>query len=64
MQIIDRQVCKLRKTKVASFKVLWRNQFVEETTWEAKEDMKNNYPHLFESIENVYQGTHSHLCTL
>ncbi|WMV49533.1 hypothetical protein MTR67_042918 [Solanum verrucosum] len=49
LQILDRQVRKLRTKEVASVKVLWRNQFVEETTWEAEEDMKKRYPHLFES---------------
>ncbi|WMV55429.1 hypothetical protein MTR67_048814 [Solanum verrucosum] len=39
----------LRRPKVASFKVLWKNQFVEEATWEAEEDMKKRYPHLFET---------------
>ncbi|WMV33477.1 hypothetical protein MTR67_026862 [Solanum verrucosum] len=33
--ILDRQVRKLRTKEVASVKVLWRNQFVEEATWEA-----------------------------
>ncbi|WMV19143.1 hypothetical protein MTR67_012528 [Solanum verrucosum] len=32
VQILDRQVRKLRTKEVASVKVLWRNQFVEETT--------------------------------
>ncbi|KAH0738137.1 hypothetical protein KY290_036842 [Solanum tuberosum] len=49
--ILDRQVRKLRTKKVASVKVLWRNQFVEEATWEAEEDMKKRYQHLFESGE-------------
>ncbi|WMV58649.1 hypothetical protein MTR67_052034 [Solanum verrucosum] len=44
-------VCKLRTKEVSSVKVLWRNQFVEEATWEAEKDMKKNYPHLFESGE-------------
>ncbi|WMV42112.1 hypothetical protein MTR67_035497 [Solanum verrucosum] len=30
IQILDHQVCKLRTEDVASVKVLWRNQFVEE----------------------------------
>ncbi|WMV23978.1 hypothetical protein MTR67_017363 [Solanum verrucosum] len=46
-----RQVRKLRTKEVASVNVLWRNQFVEDDTWEAKEDMKKRYPHLFESRE-------------
>ncbi|WMV59518.1 hypothetical protein MTR67_052903 [Solanum verrucosum] len=49
VQILDHQVRKLRTKEVASVKVLWRNQFVEEATWEVEEDMKNRYPHLFES---------------
>ncbi|WMV30940.1 hypothetical protein MTR67_024325 [Solanum verrucosum] len=35
--------------------VLSRNQFVEEATWEAKEDMKKRYPHLFETGETPDQ---------
>ncbi|KAH0656975.1 hypothetical protein KY285_031857 [Solanum tuberosum] len=54
--ILNRQVRKLRTKEVASVKVLWRNQFVEEATWEAEEDMKKRYPHLFESGENADQG--------
>ncbi|WMV18364.1 hypothetical protein MTR67_011749, partial [Solanum verrucosum] len=51
VQILDRQVRKLRTKEVASVKVLSRNQSVEEATWEAEEDMKNKYPHLFETGE-------------
>ncbi|XP_015169441.1 uncharacterized protein [Solanum tuberosum] len=39
VQILDLQVCKLRTKEVASAKVLWRNQFVEEATSKAEEDM-------------------------
>ncbi|WMV55665.1 hypothetical protein MTR67_049050 [Solanum verrucosum] len=48
VQILDRQVRKLRTKEVASVKVLWRNQFIEEATWKAEEDMKKRYPHLFD----------------
>ena len=51
VQILDRQVRKLRTKEVASVKVLWNNQFVEEATWKDDEDIKNRYPHLFESRE-------------
>ncbi|WMV55174.1 hypothetical protein MTR67_048559 [Solanum verrucosum] len=51
IQILDRQVYKLRTKEVASVKVLWKNQFVEEATWEAEEDMMKRYPHLFQSGE-------------
>lgn len=47
IQVLDRQICKFRTKNIASVKVLWRNQFVEETTWEDGEDMKKSNPHLF-----------------
>ena len=37
VQILDHHVHKLRTKEVASVKVLWRNQFVEESTWEVEE---------------------------
>ncbi|WMV32492.1 hypothetical protein MTR67_025877 [Solanum verrucosum] len=49
IKILDYQVRKFRTNEVASIKVLWRNQFVKEDTWEAENDMKNRYPHLFSS---------------
>ncbi|WMV45374.1 hypothetical protein MTR67_038759 [Solanum verrucosum] len=63
VQILDRQVRKLRTKEVASVKVLWRNEFVEEATWEAEKDMKKRYPHLFEPGEIPDQGTNSLLST-
>ncbi|XP_059282047.1 uncharacterized protein LOC132035912 [Lycium ferocissimum] len=54
--ILDRQVRKLRTKEVASVKVLWRSQKVEEATWEAEEDMKSKYPFLFEQQAENSQG--------
>ncbi|WMV08496.1 hypothetical protein MTR67_001881 [Solanum verrucosum] len=54
--ILDRQVRKLRSKELASVKVLWRNQFVEEDTWESKEYIKNRYPNLFDPEEIRDQG--------
>ncbi|XP_017976440.1 PREDICTED: uncharacterized protein LOC108661956 [Theobroma cacao] len=45
--ILDRQVKKLCSKDVASVKVLWRNDTSEEVTWEAEEEMRTKYPHLF-----------------
>ncbi|XP_070008271.1 uncharacterized protein [Nicotiana sylvestris] len=45
--ILDRLVRRLRTKDVSSVKVLWRNNNAEEMTWEAEEDMKSRYPHLF-----------------
>ena len=35
VEILDRQVKRLRNKKIASVKILWRNQYVESATWEA-----------------------------
>ena len=56
IHILDRQFYKLRTKEVASVKVLWRNQFIEEAAWDAEEHMKERYLHLFESKENANQG--------
>ncbi|KAK4729661.1 hypothetical protein R3W88_022649 [Solanum pinnatisectum] len=47
VEILKRQVKRLRNKEIASVKVLWRNHLVEGATWEAEADMKSRYPHLF-----------------
>ncbi|WMV46304.1 hypothetical protein MTR67_039689 [Solanum verrucosum] len=49
VEILDRQVRRLRNKEVASVKVLWRYQSVVGATWEAQVAMKAKYPHLFPS---------------
>ncbi|WMV24292.1 hypothetical protein MTR67_017677 [Solanum verrucosum] len=49
VEILDRQVRRLRNKEVASVKVLWRSQSVEGATWEAKAAMQSKYPHRFPS---------------
>ena len=51
--ILDRQVRRLRNKEVASVKVLWRSNRREEMTWEAEENMRSKYPHLFQPLEEV-----------
>ncbi|XP_069142942.1 uncharacterized protein [Solanum lycopersicum] len=51
VKILEREVRKLRTKEVMLVIVFWRNQFVEEATWEYEEDRKKIYPHLFESGE-------------
>ncbi|WMV54318.1 hypothetical protein MTR67_047703 [Solanum verrucosum] len=53
VEILDRQVKKLRKKEVASVKVLWRNQLVEGATWGAEADMMSHYPHLFPLVPTL-----------
>ena len=49
IEILDRQVKRLRNKEIATVKVLWRNHLVEGAMWEAETDMKSRYPHLFSS---------------
>ncbi|WMV41620.1 hypothetical protein MTR67_035005 [Solanum verrucosum] len=50
VEIFYRKVKKLRIKQVSSVKAVWRNQLVEDATWEAKVDMMSWYPHLFPFI--------------
>ena len=47
IQILDRQLNKLRNKEVISINVLWKNHVVEGATWETEAAMKSRYPHLF-----------------
>ena len=49
VQILDRQVKKLRNKEVVSVNVLWKNHLVVGAILEADTDMKSCYPHLFEN---------------
>ncbi|WMV09850.1 hypothetical protein MTR67_003235 [Solanum verrucosum] len=55
VQILDRQVHKLRTKELASVKVLWRNKFVEEATWLSPIDGEGNIP------KTVYTNRYGHL---
>ena len=47
VMIMDRENKVLRNKVIPLVKVLWRNQKVEEATWEREDDMRVNYPELF-----------------
>lgn len=44
VEILDREIKKLRNKKIPLVKVLWRNHKVEEATWEHEDDIKAKYP--------------------
>ncbi|KAA0048491.1 ty3-gypsy retrotransposon protein [Cucumis melo var. makuwa] len=48
VEILAREVKMLRNRGIALVKVLWRNHGIEEATWEREEDMRAQYPELFE----------------
>ena len=45
--IVDYQVRQLRSKAILMVKVLWRNNNVEEHTWETEAEMRTSYPYLF-----------------
>ena len=47
VQILDRKDKVLRSKTIALVKVLWRNNKVEEATWELESDMRERHPELF-----------------
>jgi hypothetical protein len=47
VKILERQVKRLRKKKVAIVKVKWNAKRGPEFTWECEAEMKKKYPHLF-----------------
>ena len=49
VEILDRQVKRLRNKEISTVKVLWRNHLVEGSMWEAEADRRTCYPHLFSS---------------
>ncbi|XP_075479367.1 uncharacterized protein LOC142520248 [Primulina tabacum] len=54
--ILDRKVKVLRNKEIGIIKILWRNQLVEEATWEPEEEMKQRYPELFAHHEEHNQN--------
>ncbi|XP_050939305.1 uncharacterized protein LOC127148919 [Cucumis melo] len=48
VEVLAREVKKLRSREIPLVKILWQNHGVEEATWEKEEDMRAQYPELFE----------------
>ena len=47
VEILAREVKKMRNQQIPLVKVLWRNHKTEEVTWESEEVMQQQYPQLF-----------------
>ncbi|KAK6122217.1 hypothetical protein DH2020_044045 [Rehmannia glutinosa] len=47
VRILLREVKKLRNKEIPLVKVLWRNQSIEDATWEREDEMRAKYPNLF-----------------
>ncbi|XP_022862562.1 uncharacterized protein LOC111382756 [Olea europaea var. sylvestris] len=48
IMILDRKVHQLRNREVPQVKVRWRNQGLDESTWEKEDELKSKYPELFD----------------
>ena len=45
--ILAHKIKTLRTRDIAFVRVWWRNQLVEEATWEQEDEMREKYPELF-----------------
>ncbi|KAA0061277.1 pol protein [Cucumis melo var. makuwa] len=50
IESLAREVKKLHNREISLVKVLWQNHGVEEAIWEREEDMRAQYPELFEDL--------------
>ncbi|KAD7477228.1 hypothetical protein E3N88_00364 [Mikania micrantha] len=48
VEIMDREVKRLKRSRIPIVKVRWNSKRGPEFTWEREDHMKTKYPHLFE----------------
>lgn len=53
VRILAQEVKKLRNKTIPLVKVQWNWQGVEEASWEREEDMRRDYPHLFDQVSHL-----------
>ncbi|XP_052197241.1 uncharacterized protein LOC127804420 [Diospyros lotus] len=51
VEILDTKEQVLRNKTIPIVKVLWRHHDIEEATWEREEEIRQNYPNLFDFME-------------
>nr|GEU32202.1 reverse transcriptase domain-containing protein [Tanacetum cinerariifolium] len=57
IEIIDREVKRLKKSRVPIVKVHWNSRRGLKFTWEREEQMKKKYPHLFANLAPASKDT-------
>ncbi|KAD3067081.1 hypothetical protein E3N88_34961 [Mikania micrantha] len=50
VEIMDREVKRLKRSRILIVKVRWNSKRGPEFTWEREDHMKTKYPHLFEEV--------------
>ena len=54
--IVDYQVHQLRSKAIPMVNVLWRNNNVEDNTWETETEMRVAYPYLFPRLILIFNS--------
>ncbi|GJT48230.1 hypothetical protein Tco_0974387 [Tanacetum coccineum] len=57
VKIIDREVKRLKQSRIPIVKVRWNSQRGPKFTWEREDQMKKKYPHLFSNSAPVADVT-------
>ncbi|GKB13506.1 putative reverse transcriptase domain-containing protein [Tanacetum coccineum] len=67
IEIMDREVKRLKQSRIPIVKVRWNSRRGPEYTWEREDQMQKKYPHLFANPESASQATlkaTTHVCML
>ncbi|GJY76621.1 putative reverse transcriptase domain-containing protein, partial [Tanacetum coccineum] len=57
IKIMDREVKRLKQSRIPIVKVCWNSRRGPEYTWEREDQMQKKYPHLFANPESAPQAT-------
>nr|GEX19460.1 putative reverse transcriptase domain-containing protein [Tanacetum cinerariifolium] len=57
IEIMDREVKRLKQSRISIVKVRWNSRRGHEYTWEREDPMQKKYPHLFANPESASQAT-------
>ncbi|GKD55657.1 putative reverse transcriptase domain-containing protein [Tanacetum coccineum] len=53
VEIMDREVKQLKRSRIALVKVRWNSKRGPEFTWECEDEIRAKYPHLFSNITST-----------
>ncbi|GJX25392.1 putative reverse transcriptase domain-containing protein [Tanacetum coccineum] len=59
MEVVDREVKRLKQSRIPIVKVRWNSQRGPEFTWEREDQIKKTYPHLFTSKDEARKADKS-----
>ncbi|GKD22055.1 putative reverse transcriptase domain-containing protein [Tanacetum coccineum] len=59
LEIVDREVKRLKQSRIPIVKVRWNSQRGPEFTWEREDQIKKKYPHLFTSKDEAERANKS-----